>query len=127
MNEDCAVIESAKLNGIALKQGKRLKPLEENSGQIGTVIRFFLDQGIRKFVIGIGGTSSTDGGVGMVQELGGQFLDHDNRQIHGGGGSLLSLSRIDLNDLDPRAKESCFIGAADVINQFSGKDGAAQV
>jgi glycerate kinase len=86
-------IESAQACGLSLAGGQ-LKPMEATSYGLGEVIAAAIAKGAEDIYIGLGGTASTDGGVGAMQALGWQFLDHQNRQIGPGGGHLINIHRM---------------------------------
>ena len=94
---------------------------------LGETIKDALDQGYRDFIIGIGGSATNDGGVGMAQALGGLFLDSYGKQIPYGSEGLSKLVKIDLNNLDNRIEEAKFLVASDVTNPLLGKLGASTV
>ena len=84
------------------------------------LIRAASDRGVRRIVVGIGGSATNDGGVGMVQALGGRFLKADGSEVGRGGAALLDLERIDLSGLDPRLAEVELLVACDVDNPLTG-------
>lgn len=122
---DTAVIEMAKVCGLALLAHPQ--PLESSTYALGELIRSLLDQGFRRFIIGMGGSATNDAGTGMAKALGARFLDDDGRELPLGGGSLHRLARLDLTRLDPRIKEAAFQIACDVQNSLLGPEGAAPV
>ncbi|RTF02692.1 glycerate kinase [Serratia marcescens] len=91
-----AVIEMAAASGLMLTPAERRNPLLATSYGTGELILHALDQGIRHLILGIGGSATVDGGVGMVQALGGRFYRPDGRALPWGGGELATLSGIDL-------------------------------
>jgi len=93
----------------------------------GQLIAQALERGCRDFVIGIGGSATNDGGVGMAEALGARFLDADGNMLPPGGGSLARLHHIDLSKLDARIRESEITVACDVTNPLCGPLGAAAV
>jgi glycerate kinase len=86
-----------------------------------------LDMGCRKFIIGIGGSATNDGGAGMAQALGVRLLDAHDAEIGPGGAELARLARIDASGLDARASQSEFVVACDVDNPLTGPRGASAV
>jgi len=93
----------------------------------GELIRLALDAGARRFVLGVGGSATNDGGAGMLQALGVRLLDPDGRELGPGGGELAHLNRIDLSGLDARVGESEFQIACDVANPLVGPQGASAI
>ncbi|UCH15410.1 MAG: glycerate kinase [Bacteroidales bacterium] len=122
-----AVIEMAAASGIELLKEDERNPWITTTFGTGELIQHALDMGCRKFVIGIGGSATTDGGIGMAQALGGIFKDSRGKQIGYGGGTLDSLTEIDLTKLDERLKKSQVLVACDVDNPLYGPQGAAFV
>jgi len=122
-----AVIEMAAASGLPLvPQGLR-NPLIATTRGTGELIKDALDMGCRKFIIGIGGSATNDGGAGMAQALGVRLLDESGAEIGPGGAELARLARIDAAGLDPRASQSEFVVACDVDNPLTGPRGASAV
>jgi len=122
-----AVIEMASASGLPLVPPEKRNPMVTTTYGTGELIKAALDMGCRRFIIGIGGSATNDGGAGMAQALGVKLLDKDGKQIPFGGGGLLKLERIDISTLDPRIKESEIVVACDVDNPLTGPRGAARV
>jgi len=122
-----AVIEMAAASGLALLQPQERNPLHTSTSGTGDLIRAALDRGVRRILVGIGGSATNDGGVGMARALGARFLDRRGRELSEGGGSLGRLARIDLSGLDPRLKAVKVDVACDVDNPLLGPRGAARV
>lgn len=122
-----AVIEMAAASGLPLvPQGLRNPALATTRGT-GELIRGALDAGCRRFIIGIGGSATNDGGSGMAQALGVRLLGESGAEIGPGGAELARLARIDVSGLDPRASQSEFVVACDVDNPLTGPRGASAV
>lgn len=124
---ETAVIEMAAASGLALVPSVRRNPLVTTSRGTGELIRSALDAGARRFILGIGGSATNDGGAGMVQALGARLLDADAQELPPGGGALAALARIDLSALDPRLAECRIEVACDVDNPLTGPRGASAV
>ncbi|QJC50584.1 glycerate kinase [Paenibacillus albicereus] len=122
-----AAIEMASASGIQLVPKEQRNPLVTTTYGTGELIRECLDQGIRKIIIGIGGSATNDGGAGMAEALGVRFLDADGAELPRGGGSLGRLARVDASGLDPRLAEVEMIVACDVTNPLCGPNGASHV
>jgi len=122
-----AVIEMALASGLTMVPLEKRNPLVTTTYGTGQLIKGALDYGCREFIIGIGGSATNDGGVGMAQALGVKFLDKNGQEIGFGGGSLRDLEHIDLGSIDPRIKESNFKVACDVDNPLCGPKGASYV
>ncbi len=113
-----AVIEVAEIVGLAKCQ--RREPRYASSYGIGEVIQVCLDKGVRKFIIGLGGSATNDAGIGMLQALG---LKVDFEDAY----DLLNIRKIDISSLDPRLQECQFTLASDVTNPLCGKLGATAI
>jgi glycerate kinase len=124
---DCAVIEMAAASGLMLVPAGQRDPLAATSFGTGELIRHALDGGIRHIILGIGGSATVDGGIGMVQALGGRFTDAQGIDLPWGGAALAQLAAIDLSQLDPRLAQCRIEVACDVENPLTGPCGAAAV
>ncbi|MCF6136068.1 glycerate kinase [Thermoactinomyces vulgaris] len=122
-----AVIEMAAASGIHLVPKEKRNPLVTTTKGTGELIRAALDQGVKRIVIGIGGSATNDGGAGMAQALGAKLLDKDGNPLGFGGGELSKLDSIDLSQLDPRLKEVHIEVACDVDHPLTGERGASAV
>ena len=126
-DNETAVIEMAEASGIHYVQGEERNPMLTTTFGTGEVIKAALDKGIKKILIGIGGSATNDGGVGMLQALGGKFLDKDGNEIAFGGGNLDKIEKIDLSNFDERIKNIELEVACDVSNPLTGKNGASAI
>ncbi|WP_051298990.1 glycerate kinase [Arthrobacter castelli] len=122
-----AVVEMAAASGLAVLPGGAPAPLEATSLGAGQLIRFCLDAGCRRIILGVGGSAGTDGGAGLLTGLGARMLDADGGELPGGGAALAGLHRIDLAGLNPRIAEVEIILASDVDIPLLGAAGAAAV
>ncbi|MBV6322101.1 glycerate kinase [Duganella violaceipulchra] len=122
-----AVIEMAAASGLELVPTAQRDPLRTSSHGTGQLIRDALDAGARRFVLGVGGSATNDGGAGMLQALGGRLLDAAGRDLPPGGGALDGLQHIDLSGLDARIKDCVFEIACDVSNPLVGPQGASHI
>lgn len=122
---DTAVIEMAQASGITIE--KENDPMKASTFGTGEMIRHALDMGIRKFIIGIGGSATTDGGIGCIGALGGKFLDSKGDMVPLCGEGLKKIDKIDLSCLDQRIKESEIKVLCDVKNPLYGENGAAYI
>ncbi|MGL1832634.1 glycerate kinase [Rhodocyclaceae bacterium SMB388] len=122
-----AVIEMAAASGLALVPSAQRDPLRASSRGTGELILAALDAGARRFILGIGGSATNDGGAGMAQALGARLLDGDGAELVAGGGALERLARIDLGTLDPRLAHCTIDVACDVDNPLTGPRGASAV
>lgn len=126
-NGTTAVIEMAKANGLEIVEKKKRNPMITTTFGTGELIRDALDHNVKEIIIGLGGSSTNDGGSGMAQALGAKLFDQNNNQISFGGGNLDKLDKIDISDLDSRLQDVKIILASDVTNPLIGKDGASRV
>ncbi|MEC0181313.1 glycerate kinase [Paenibacillus peoriae] len=122
-----AAIEMASASGIHLVNKDNKNPLKTTTYGTGELIRECLNQGIRKIIIGIGGSATNDGGTGMAEALGVRFLDANGNLLARGGGSLGELASIDISSLDERLQQVQLIVACDVTNPLCGEHGASHV
>lgn len=122
-----AVIEMAAASGLPLVPQERRNPLLTTTRGTGELIRAALDQGVRRILIGVGGSATVDGGAGMAQALGVRFLDVNGKELPPGGGALERLARIDASALDRRVRGVEILVASDVTNPLCGPQGAARI
>lgn len=122
-----AVIEMAAASGLHHVPVAQRDPKLTTSFGTGELIRHALDQGVTKLIIGLGGSATNDGGVGMLAALGARFTNADGDPIQLTGGGLRELSNIDLQDFDPRLQHCDLLVACDVNNPLCGDKGASAV
>jgi len=122
-----AIIEMAAASGLPLIPREELDPRIATTYGTGELMVAALNEGLRKIIIGIGGSATNDGGTGMARALGVRFLDADDRDIAEGGAALAQLARIDLAGIDPRLAETELTVACDVDNPLCGPRGASAV
>ncbi|MEM9423947.1 MAG: glycerate kinase [Spirochaetota bacterium] len=126
-HSDKAVLEMAAASGLPLLSPAQRDPLRANTYGTGQLLKSALDSGARQIMIGIGGSATNDGGVGMAQALGARFLDENGKELQGGGGSLGGLARMDISALDARLRETEILVACDVSNPLLGERGASAI
>ncbi|EOX4298362.1 glycerate kinase [Vibrio cholerae] len=122
-----AVIEMAAASGLHHVPLAQRDPKLTTSFGTGELIRHALDQGVTKLIIGLGGSATNDGGVGMLAALGARFTNADGDPIQLTGGGLRELIHIDLQDFDPRLQNCDILVACDVNNPLCGDKGASAV
>ncbi|WP_294911898.1 glycerate kinase [Tatumella sp. UBA2305] len=122
-----AFIEMASASGIQHTRAGERNPLQTTTYGTGQLIRACLDKGIRKIILGIGGSATNDGGAGMAEALGARFYGKDNQQLPAGGGALGALERIDVSTLEPRLSTVNILVACDVTNPLCGEQGASAI
>lgn len=121
------VIEMAAASGLSLIKPEERNPLITTSFGTGQLILKALEAGCTRLIIGLGGSATNDGGVGMAQALGVKFLDQNQQPVGFGGGELGKIAKIDLSGIDPRIARTTVIIASDVKNVLCGPDGASAV
>lgn len=122
-----AVIEMAEASGLHLVPTDKRNPLISTSYGSGELISAALEKGLRRIILGIGGSATNDGGVGMLQALGAKFVDKTGKSLSFGGAALADLAQIDMSGLDPRLQETRIEVACDVDNPLCGEQGASAV
>jgi glycerate kinase len=122
-----AVVEMSGAAGITLVARNELNPLNATTYGVGEVIKDAINKGCRRFIVGIGGSATNDGGVGMLQALGYEFLDKAGRQIPFGAKGLKELETITDTYVIPELKDCEFMVACDVTNPLCGTDGCSAV
>lgn len=124
---ETAVIEMSAASGLPLVPEEKRNPWVTSSYGTGELIRDALTRGCRRFFIGIGGSATNDGGVGMLRALGFKFLDKNGREIGAGGGETGRVVTIDTSGVMPELAEASFTVACDVNNPLIGFNGASRV
>ena len=124
---ETGMLEMASASGIQLVPIEKRNPLITTTYGTGQLIKACLDYGVKKLLIGIGGSSTNDGGAGVVQALGGKLMDENGRELGFGGGELVNLAVIDLTGFDPRLKNIIVEVACDVNNPLCGYNGASNI
>ena len=122
-----AVIEMALASGLELLRDDELDALAASSYGTGQLMAAALEHGVERVILGLGGSATSDGGMGCLSALGLQLLDAAGQAIGPGGGGLLDLAAIDARGLDPRWQAVDIIIASDVENPALGEKGAARV
>ena len=122
-----AVLEMSSASGLTLLTPSERNPMRTSTYGTGQLIADALARGCRRFLTGIGGSATNDGGMGMLKALGYRFLDADGNELSGIGASLSKVCRIDDSRVLQAVRESEFIVACDVDSPLYGPDGAAYV
>ncbi len=121
------VVELAAASGLTLLSQERLDPLRTSTYGTGQLIAAALDLGCRRLIIGLGGSATNDGGMGLASALGVRFYDQLGCLLPEGGAALANLHRIDLSGLDKRFAATEVIIACDVNNPLCGPQGASAI
>lgn len=122
-----AVMEMASAAGITLVPDSEKNPLLATSYGVGEMINDAIQRGCRNFIIGIGGSVTNDGGIGMLKALGVRFLDENGEDAGEGGQVLAKVARIDVSGMNPLLKECHIQVACDVNNPLCGENGSTYV
>lgn len=122
-----AVIEMAAASGLPLLKADERNPLLTSTYGTGELLLAALDAGLRRLIVGIGGSATNDGGTGLARALGVRFLDADGHPLPEGGAALARLATLDVGGLDPRLAECTITVACDVDNPLCGPRGASAV
>src|SRR5436190_2036035 len=122
-----AVIEMANASGLSLLKKEELDPLHATSFGTGEQIKAALDRGVKKIIIGMGGSATIDGGTGILRALGLRFLNAKGEELKGGPVFLNELATIDPFSMDKRVKDTVIVVLCDVNNLLLGEKGAAAV
>ena len=122
---DTAVIEAAAAAGISLISDDELNPMNTTTYGVGEMIKDAALSGCRNFIIGIGGSATNDGGIGMLQALGYKFLDKNGKSVPFGAKALNAIADIKIENALSVLNECSFNIACDVTNPLCGKNGCS--
>lgn len=122
-----AIIEMSAAAGITLVPEKSRNPMSTTTYGVGELILDAIERGCRQFIVGIGGSATNDGGVGMLQALGYDFVTQEGKAISYGGNGLRELARIEESNVHPTLKECTFKVACDVTNPLCGENGSSAI
>jgi len=126
LEKGLAVIEMASAAGLPLVKGEK-DPKSATTYGVGELINDAIDQGARKFIIGIGGSATNDGGMGMLSALGFGFLDQDGNKVPPTPLGLKDLVSIDLSHVRKELNECSFTVACDVDIPLCGANGCSRI
>ena len=122
-----AVLEMAEASGIILVKREKLDPSRATTYGVGEMILDAVGRGCREFIIGIGGSATSEGGTGMLQALGYEFSDEDGNPIRPGIRDLDRIASITAKNVPEELKTCHFNIACDVKNPLCGENGAVYV
>ena len=122
-----AVMEMAQASGITLVPAAERNPLVASTYGVGEMISDAISRGCRRFVVGIGGSATNDGGAGMLQALGFKLLDASGAELPRGGAALSKLAKIERGPETEKLAGCEFRIACDVTNPLCGPKGASAV
>jgi glycerate kinase len=127
LTDGSAIIETAEIVGITDALGMNVPVQARDSRGIGEAIRALLDAGVRKFFVALGGSSTNDGGAGLLAALGVKFFDANHRELEPTPEQLAGLAHVDVSQLDQRLAQTSFVGMSDVDNPLAGAHGATAI
>lgn len=122
-----AVLEMSQAAGITLVPASERNPIKTTTYGVGEMIRDAISRGCRHFIIGIGGSATNDGGIGMLQALGFELLDETGKEVRFGAEGLRQLAAIRKGSVLPELSECTFRVACDVTNPLCGEKGCSAV
>jgi len=124
---EVAVLEMAEVAGLILLPPEERNPRFTTTYGVGELIKEAVSLGFHRIILGVGGSATTDGGMGALRALGVKFFDQEGKELKGVGDDLLRLVRIDSQHLFTKPEEVELIIACDVKNPLYGEEGAAYV
>ena len=127
LTENIAVIEMARASGLALIPKDQQDPTKTSTYGTGELIAAALETGVRRIIVGLGGSATCDGGIGMAAALGYKFLSKEGEELEPNGGNLHRIHSIDRGGVDKRLSETVVQGICDVTNPLVGEHGASYV
>ena len=126
-SEQLAIVEMSGAAGITLVPEAERNPLHTTTYGVGETIRDAISKGCRTFIVGIGGSATNDGGIGMLQALGFGLFNEAGEPVPFGAKGLQELRRITTDHVIPELRDCTFRIACDVTNPLCGEHGASAV
>ena len=123
----CAIIEMAEASGLKLLTANELNPMVASSRGTGELILEAIGHGAKKIILGIGGSATVDGGIGMLKAMGFRMVDVIGDEVDEGGKGLIQMAGILTNDVKPEILMCEFVIASDVKNALFGENGGIQI
>jgi glycerate kinase len=120
-------IEMALASGIALLSKQQLNPLETSTMGTGELLEAAIESGCARILVGLGGSATNDGGIGLAHALGYRFLDKDGSELPPIGGNLQKIAAITADNVLPQLANVEIIGVCDVTNPLCGPEGASAI
>ncbi|WP_213295427.1 glycerate kinase [Paraburkholderia sacchari] len=127
LNDGSAVVETAEIVGITDPVGMGVPVDARSTRGMGEAIRALLDEGVRRFYVALGGSSTNDAGAGLLVGLGLQLFDANGNALAPTPQALAQVARVDVSGLDARLREASFVAMSDVDNPLNGDHGATAV
>ena len=126
IKESLAVIGMADASGMKLLSAAELDPMKTSSLGTGELLEYAINKGAHEILIGVGGSATVDGGMGLLAGLGMTFYDKDGKKLTACGGAAGKIASWDDSALDPFKRVKIRV-ICDVLNPLSGKHGAVYV
>lgn len=123
--KEVAFIEMSEISGLKLLAQNELNCMHTTSLGVGELIVDAIEKGAKDIILGIGGSATNDGGMGMAHALGFRFLDANDQELKPIGGNLITVKKIDITNAHPKLAKVQVKVACDVSNPLYGPDGAA--
>lgn len=127
LEDGSAIIEMAAASGLPLVPERERDIMKATTYGTGQLLKAAMDNGCMKIYIGVGGSATNDGGIGMAQALGASFKDDRGEEVGFGGGQLSRIAKIDVSRMDERLRRTEIIVMSDVTNPLCGPSGASAV
>lgn len=127
LENETAMIEIAQACGLHLLTNEERNPLIASSYGVGELIADALDEGVKRIIIGLGGSATNDAGLGLLMALGMSFYDHEGTPLAQGGNELANLKQIESANFHPKLRNTIFEVACDVTNPLCGESGASAI
>lgn len=126
-NDKTAIVEMAKASGISLLKNDALNPFKASSFGTGQLIKAAIENGAEKIILGLGGSATIDGGLGILQALGAELFDADGKLITHEGNPLMNFHDISMQKVKPEILNTNYVMLCDVENPLLGQNGAVRV
>lgn len=126
-DEKTVVIETAEVAGLTMVPESKRNPMITTTYGLGEIILHAIEDGFRDFIIGLGGSATNDGGLGMLQALGASFSDANGLTVNSQGASLKKVKQVNLSSINSKISECNIRIASDVESPLCGPYGASSV
>ena len=127
LSDGTAVMEMAQASGLPYVPMDQKDPRKATSLGTGEMIAAALKEGVRKILIGIGGSATNDGGIGMLAALGAVFTDAEGKPVPPTGAGMAQVAQADFSGLMPELQETVITVICDVTNPLLGENGATWI
>ncbi|WP_296654612.1 glycerate kinase [Paraburkholderia sp.] len=127
LQDGSAIVETAEIVGITDPVGMGVPVAARSTTGMGQAIRILLDEGVRRFYVALGGSSTNDAGAGLLVGLGLQLFDAAGQPVDPTPEALVRVARVDVSGLDARLADASFVAMSDVDNPLTGEHGATAV